>query len=65
MAARKAPAKSAARTVKATPTENKTITIRKITNGYIVRESSYNERTHRFNEKETFSNKPPQFTPGG
>ncbi len=41
------------------------ITVRKIENGYVVRESTYNEKTGNFTAKETFSVDPPKVTLAG
>jgi hypothetical protein len=41
-----------------------TISSRKIDNGFIIRESSYNEQTGKYTSSEQFSKDAPRITPG-
>lgn len=50
------------KSVTANLTGDKTVSVRKISNGYIIRQSSFNPRTQKFTESETFSKTPPKLT---
>ena len=50
------------KSVTANLTGDKTVSVRKISNGFIIRQSSFNPRTQKFTESETFSKTAPKLT---
>jgi len=50
------------KSVTANLTGDKTVSVRKIKNGFIIRQSSFNSSTGKFTEPETYSKAAPKLT---